>query len=248
MTGEDWRERRRCSFGGAAHEYERVRPGYPAEALEWLLVPGARRVVDVGAGTGKFTRLLVDAGLDVVAVEPDVGMRAEFRRVLPDVPVVEGSGEALPFDDGSLDAVVVAQAWHWVDPERAVPEVARVLRPGGSLGLVWNLRVASEAWVDALEELLGPAGHGESWAEDVTVGPPFEPVERHELTWGSELRPEQVVDLIASRSYLLTAEAPEREHLLGAVRRLLEEHPDTRGRDTVTLPYRTLCYRAVLPG
>jgi SAM-dependent methyltransferase len=248
MTGDDRRERQRCSFGGAAHEYERVRPGYPAAALAWLLAPGARRVADLGAGTGKFTRVLADAGLDVVAVEPSAGMRAEFARALPGVPVVDGSGEALPFEDGSLDAVVAAQAWHWVDPARAVPEVARVLRPGGSLGLVWNLRVSSVAWVDALETLLGPAGHGESWAEDVAVGPPFGPLERHELAWRSELRPEQVVDLVASRSYVLSAEPPERERLLDAVRRLLREHPDTRGRDTVTLPYRTLCYRAVLPG
>ncbi len=247
MPGEDWRERR-CSFGVAAQEYERVRPGYPAAALDWLLTPGALRVADLGAGTGKLTRVLVDAGLDVVAVEPSAGMRAEFERVVPGVPVVDGSGEAMPFADDSLDAVVAAQAWHWVDPARAVPEVARVLRPGGSLGLVWNVRAVGEPWLEALEELLGPAGHGERWAEDVTVGPPFGPTERHELTWHSELRREQVVELVASRSYVLSADPPERARLLGAVRRMLEEHPDTRHRTVVTLPYRTLCYRTVLPG
>jgi SAM-dependent methyltransferase len=248
MTGEDWRERRRCSFGRAAHEYERVRPGYPAEALEWLLVPGARRVVDVGAGTGKFTRLLVDAGLDVVAVEPSAGMLAEFARVLPGVPVLEGSAEALPLEDRSVDAVVLAQAWHWVDAARAVPEVARVLRPGGSLGLVWNWGAPGEPWTEAVEELLGPAGHTEAWIEEVAVGPPFGPLERHDVPWRREVTREQVVDLVASRSFLLSAAAGERERLLAAVRGLLGEHPDTRGRDVLTLPQRTICYRAVLPG
>src|SRR3954452_2306324 len=154
MTGEDWWERQRVSFGAAAQVYERARPGYPPEAVDLLLAPGARRVADVGAGTGKFSRLLVAAGLDVVAVEPDARMRAELARVLPGVPVLEGSAEALPLEDSGVDAVVVAQAWHWVDPARALPEVARVLSPGGGLGVVWNERTLGEPWVDSLEELL----------------------------------------------------------------------------------------------
>ena len=133
--------RHATSFGAATRAYERGRPSYPAEALDWLLPDGARRVLDLGAGTGKLTRDLAARGLDVVAVDPSAGMRAELGRVLPDIPVLAGSAEHIPLDAGSVDAVLVAQAWHWVDPKAAVPEIARVLKPGGRLGLLWNVRV-----------------------------------------------------------------------------------------------------------
>src|ERR1700744_1056654 len=134
------------SFGVAAATYERGRPPYPPEALDWLLPPGARRVLDLGAGTGKLTRQLAARGLDVVAVEPLEGMRAELSRVLPGTEVLDGSAEQIPLPDGAVDAVLAAQAWHWVTPERAAPEVARVLRPGGRLGLVWNGRDETVPW------------------------------------------------------------------------------------------------------
>jgi SAM-dependent methyltransferase len=244
---DDRYERQRTSFGAAAHLYERVRPGYPAEAVDLLVKPGARRVVDLGAGTGKLTRVLLEAGLDVVAVEPSAGMRAEFARVLPGVPILAGRGEALPLDAASVDAVVAGQAWHWVDPERAVPEIARVLVPGGSLGLVWNLRSTAAPWIEELDRILGRTrAPGEGDPEAPVVGPPFGPLERHELPLHTELPREDVAELVASRSYALVLEPPERERLLAAVRRLLDVHPDTAGRERVPLPYRTLCYRALL--
>jgi SAM-dependent methyltransferase len=244
---DDRYERQRTSFGGAAQLYEQVRPGYPADVVDLLVAPGARRVVDLGAGTGKLTRVLTGRGLDVVAVEPSAGMRAEFARVLPGVPVLDGRAEAMPLDDGSVDAVVAGQAWHWVDPGRAVPELARVLVPGGSLGLVWNLRSTAEPWVEELDGLLGhPRAPGEGDPEAPVVGPPFGPLEQHELTWRSELSREAVVELVASRSYALVLDPPERERLLAAVRRLLDRHPDTAGRERLPLPYRTVCYRTVL--
>src|ERR1700753_2775966 len=146
------------SFGGAAAAYERGRPPYPPEALDWLLPPGARRVLDLGAGTGKLTRELVARGLDVVAVEPLEGMRAELSRVLPGTPVRAGSAEEIPLPDGAVDTVLAAQAWHWVTPERAAPEVARVLRPGGTLGLVWNERDEREPWVSRLHQIVTEQG------------------------------------------------------------------------------------------
>ena len=246
---DDRYEQQRTSFGGAAQLYERARPGYPAGVVDLLVGPGARRVLDLGAGTGKLTRVLLERGLDVVAVEPSAGMRAEFARVLPGVPVLDGRAEALPLDAGSVDAVVAGQAWHWVDPARAVPELARVLVPGGTLGLVWNLRSTAEPWVEELDALLGRhAAPGEGDPEAPVVGPPFGPLELRELTWRSELSRDSVVELVASRSYALVQDPPERERLLAAVRRLLDEHPDTAGRERVPLPYRTLCFRSVLGG
>ncbi len=141
-----WREQA-TSFGAAAAAYERGRPPYPAEAIDWLLPPGAARVLDVGAGTGKLTRQLAQRGLDVLAVEPLAGMRDQLARAVPGVPVYPGTAEDIPLPDGSVDAVLAAQAWHWVDPVRAVPEVARVLVPGGQLGLAWNVRDERVDWV-----------------------------------------------------------------------------------------------------
>ena len=155
MTDRPIRAVRAGSFDSAAGLYERGRPPYPPAALDWLLPPGARRVLDLGAGTGKLTRQLVARGLDVVAVEPLDGMRAELARAVPGARVLAGSAERIPLADGAVDAVLAAQAWHWVDPARAVPEVARVLAPGGTLGLVWNERDERESWVAELGRIIG---------------------------------------------------------------------------------------------
>ena len=136
MNAMDERQRQAASFGAAAEAYERGRPEYPPAALDWLLPAGARDVLDLGAGTGKLTRQLVARGLNVVAVDPSGGMLEQLRAAVPGVPAMIGRAEEIPLQDGVVDAVLVAQAWHWVDPERAPREVARVLRPGGRLGLV----------------------------------------------------------------------------------------------------------------
>src|SRR3954454_13116307 len=127
------RERRGLSFGPAAADYERVRPSYPGSAVAWLVGTEPQRVLDLGAGTGKLTRVIVALGHDVVAVEPLPEMRAELSAALPTVETHAGSAEAIPLADASVDAVVVGQAFHWFDQARAVPELARVLRPGGVL-------------------------------------------------------------------------------------------------------------------
>ncbi|MBI3690304.1 MAG: class I SAM-dependent methyltransferase, partial [Mycolicibacterium aromaticivorans] len=143
---ESQRERS-LSFGSEAAAYERGRPSYPPEAIDWLLPPGARDVLDLGAGTGKLTTRLVERGLDVVAVDPLAEMLELLSSALPDTPALLGTAEQIPLPDNSVDAVLVAQAWHWFDPEQAVAEVARVLRPGGRLGLVWNARDERMGWV-----------------------------------------------------------------------------------------------------
>src|SRR5580704_3653246 len=133
--------RRAKSFGPVAATYDRVRPGYPPDGVSWLLEEAAaagtartarRRVLDLGAGTGALTRDLVGRGLDVIAVEPDPHMRAVLEERVRGADVRAGEAEDLPVDDGTVDVVIGAQMWHWVQLERAVPEVARVLRPGGT--------------------------------------------------------------------------------------------------------------------
>src|SRR6201996_614534 len=243
------------SFGGAAATYERGRPPYPPEALDWLLPPGARRVLDLGAGTGKLTRQLAGRGLDVVAVEPLAGMRAELSRVLPDTPVLDGSAEHIPLPDGSVDAVLAAQAWHWVNPERAAPEVARVLRPGGTLGLVWNERDDREPWVTALNRIVEEQGRKKP-ADDMRarndhdnpkVGPPFGPLERHKVPWVHGTTVPELIDMVASRSYVILLPPERREALLASVRQLAGTDPALAGRTEIPLPYVTWCWRTRRP-
>lgn len=234
------------SFGLAAAAYERGRPSYPGQAVDWLLPPGASRVADVGAGTGKLTRLLRERGLEVTAVEPLRQMRGELVRAVPGVAVLAGTAEEIPLPDQSVDAVVLAQAWHWVDPGRALPEVARVLAPGGQLGLIWNVRDERVGWVAELGRIMGSdgePGHDRSPA----LGPPFRPPERLAVRWVSHLTRDALLDLVASRSYVITRPPAEQAAILAKVRRLTWTHPALAGAPGIALPYVTLCTRARLP-
>lgn len=201
-------------------------------------------MVDLGAGTGKLTRQVRDRGLSVTAVDPSEGMLTQLRQSVPEVPALVGSAEQIPLPDGSADAVLVAQAWHWVDPARAVPEVARVLSPGGRLGLIWNLRDERADWVRRLGEIIGSTEQ----EREATIGEPFGPVEIAHFGWTQILGPERLIDMVASRSYVILMPAAERAALLSEVRKLIATHPDLVGRTEFELPYITECARASLPG
>lgn len=236
---------RASSFGAAAEQYERGRPSYPDQALEWLLPAGAERVLDLAAGTGKLTRTLSDRGLDVLAVDHSDQMLGQLTRVVRGARAVVGVAERLPLADGAVDAVLVAQAWHWVDIERAVPEVARVLRPGGQVGLVWNVRDERVDWVARLGRIMGSGGSDDFDTSAPPVGPPFAPIERSDVEWTHHLTREELVDLVASRSYVITLPAEEQQAVLAAVRELVDTHP-ALDPDHLALPYITRCSRARL--
>jgi SAM-dependent methyltransferase len=235
MDGQRWRERA-GSFGAAAVVYDRSRPGYPVEAVRFALPDGARRVLDLGAGTGKLTQVLLDLGLDVVAVEPS----EEMRELLPArCEALDGTAEALPLEDASVDAVLVGQAFHWFDADRALPEISRVLRPGGTLGLLWNVRDESVDWVRTVWDTFNAEQY-----DDVTT-PPFASVdglgdpEHGDFFNNQSLDEDMLVDLVASRSAVITLPEDDRVAVLQRVRTLAPaEH-------LFDLPYRTHAWRSV---
>ncbi len=234
------------SFGRAVEAYDAARPAYPTAAAEWLVPSDARDVLELGAGTGKFTRSLVERGLTVVAVDPDVAMLHRLSTNLPTVRALPGTAEAIPLPDDSVDAVVLAQAWHWVDPVRALPEIARVLRPGGTLGLVWNVRDESIPWVRALSEIAGVSAAERYVAGPVAIGAPFGATETMELRWTAEFTPTRLLELVASRSAIIAADNDTRENIFAAVRALLANDPELAGRESFNLPYVTHAFRATL--
>jgi SAM-dependent methyltransferase len=248
MTGQDEAElrARALSFGSVAAEYAALRPGYPADAVAFLVGDGGRRVLDVGAGTGLLTEVVLGAGHDVTAVDPSPEMLAELVARLPAVTAAVGSAEALPVDDASVDAVVAGQAAHWFDPAPAAREIRRVLRPGGVLGLIWNTRDERTPWVGALGELISAEARGheadqgvvDRFAEELPAQ-----VDVFESGIVQPVTPENVVAGIATRSYVALMDDVRRAAFLAGVRELLDEHPDTRGRELLELPYVTRAYR-----
>jgi SAM-dependent methyltransferase len=232
-------------FGAGADAYERARPSYPPDAVAWIVdalaITHGRDVADVAAGTGKFTRLLAPTGAWIVAVEPVEAMRAR----LPRMPVTAASAERLPFREESLDAITVAQAFHWFDATAALAEFHRVLRPGGRLALVWNARDRSVPWVDEVWSIMdrvekqAPWRAHDEWRDSAFVDTPwFGPL--HEATFHHEqmLSPADVVERVRSVSHVAVLPPERRDAVLDEVRTLLRDDPATAGRDTLALPYR----------
>ncbi len=230
------------SFGAAARTYQSTRPSYPPEAVAWILGEAPRRVVDLGAGTGILTRVVRDLGHRVLPVEADPRMCAELLAGTHGTTPVAGSAERIPLRDAAVDAVVAGQAFHWFDPDRAPAEIARVLRPGGVLGPVWNIRDDAEPWVARLSEIIeGVRGADHEGAESPgDLGPAFGVPQRAEFRHRVPMTAPRLVSLVTTRSYFLTAPADRRAEVLARVNALAAELPER-----FELPYVTVAYRAV---
>jgi SAM-dependent methyltransferase len=230
-------------FGAAAGEYERARPGYPAapidRAVAELGLGEGARVADLAAGTGKLTRILAGRGFDLVAVEPVAEMRAQLVAAVPDVEVLDGTAEDMPFPDASLDAVFVAQAFHWFDAAAAAREIHRVLRRGGGLAVVWNAPAYDQGWLAALDaiylRLRGPVANRRDgvWRRELEASGLFTPLETVTAPNDMRVTPEQAVERVASISFVGALPEAERGVVLDEVRALLASHPETRGRDEI---------------
>jgi ubiquinone/menaquinone biosynthesis C-methylase UbiE len=243
-------------FDQNAPAYEVARPSYPAEAVAHIVGHGhfgpGRRVLDLAAGTGKLTRLLVPTGADVVAVEPIAGMRDVLEAQLPEVEVHDGTAEDLPLDDASIDAITVAQGFHWFDPAVALAEMRRVLRPGGHLFLVWNTRDRSHDWVRRFGDLLVEDPDAErpydsyydvDYAALLADAGGFTPVELWEHAWEQPSDPDLLVARAESVSVVGSLPPADKQRVLDRVRKLAASHPDLAGRERFPFPYTTRVYR-----
>jgi SAM-dependent methyltransferase len=245
MSGPTFDERKQ-SFGADAANYAAFRPGFPPVAARWI-IEGATRpvldVADVGAGTGAFTRVLAGLGLRVSAYEPDPGMLAELARALPDVPRHVASAEHLPVDDAGVDALTVAQAWHWFDKPAAAAEFLRVVRSGGVIGLLWNVRDDNVVWMGAMSDIVDGedsmrASRVDAHAEIAAVHPE---VERADFAHTVPMSPDDIVRLASTFSYVRLR--PDSDAVYAELRELLATHPETAGRELIDVPYVCATYR-----
>ena len=261
------RESRRLSFGSVAADYDRYRPAPPPQALDWLVPPDATAVLDLAAGTGAVTRLLIGRAARVVAVEPDERMRAVLAARCPEAEVLEGRGEDIPLTDASVDAVVIASAWHWLDPERAVPEIVRVLRPGGSLGVIWVSRDSRVPWVAEFNALMREAREADRATDapatdaptadgsrkdrrrrrEVTFPPgsPMSSVEVHTVEYTLPMTKDDLFGLLGTYSGVITLDPAKRTDFSQRARDFLDRQP----WEQTDLPMICRCLRATrLPG
>ena len=223
-------------FEAGAAAYELARPGYPDEALALLVdevgVGPGTTVCDLAAGTGKLTRRLVEAGASVVAVEPVEGMRRQLLDVLPGIEAVEGTAEAIPLPDASVDVVTIAQAFHWFDAPAALIEIARVLRPGGGMALLWNERDESSAWVAEMSRLI--KWHDRtvsryqhvSWPDIVAESGRFDALHERTIAWDQPMTRDVLAERVRSISYIAVMPPPERERLAAEVTTLVGRLPE----------------------
>ena len=236
------RAERAASFARVADAYEHARPGYPADAVLWVAGEAPCDVVDLGAGTGKLTRSLAALGHHVVAIEPLPEMLDQLRGAVPGVTAVVGTAESMPLPDAAADVVACAQAFHWFDQEPALVEIARVLRPGGRIALVWNVRDERVPWVAELSDaMVGRTAVDRGAAEPIERSGLFGKVEHATFEHTQPVDRGGLRALVLSRSYCAVLPDEERAPILGRVDGLFDAH----ARDgMLTLPYVVECFRA----
>lgn len=240
-------------FSTQAVTYAQGRPDYPRQLTGWLAdalqISAQSTVIDLGAGTGKFTRLLSSLAPTLIAVEPVAAMGAQLAKLLPDVRLVDGTAESIPLATASADALVCAQAFHWFSTRAALTEIHRVLKPEGRLGLVWNVRDESVDWVAAITEIITPYEgdtprfHTGRWREAFT-GEFFSDPEMICFPYSHVGSPQEVImDRFLSVSFIAALPAAQKARVTEQLRTLIDTHPALKGRDTVAFPYQTQAYR-----
>jgi SAM-dependent methyltransferase len=239
-------------FGATTELYAKIRPEYPNAAIDILVrelgIARGRVVVDVGAGTGKLTRMLARTGATVIAVEPLAEMRERLAESVPLAVPFDGTAEHMALRDGSAHAITAAQAFHWFDGDRALTEFHRVLAPGGMLGLIWNVRDRGAPWVAAFDALVDavdldrPDHQTGKWRTAFDRTTLFAPLQEREVEYAQTLTPAEITERAATVSSIASLPDAERERVLDRFRELAASHPDIRGRETVTLPYLTKVY------
>jgi SAM-dependent methyltransferase len=247
--------RRARSFGSVAVRYAQHRPGYPDQAVMWALgsLPVNARILDLAAGTGKLTEAVLRRGVPaaaVLAVEPDDDMRAQLSRLLPAVEVRSGAAEQIPAEDEAVDAVVVGQAFHWFDADRALEEIARVLRPGGVLAAMGNDVDESVGWVAEMTSAAqmpqssGVVGRGSA---ELPSHPAFGNPEARQFGWSWPRTIDSLLDTISTHSWAVTSPPDQRAASFAAIRRFLQTHPSTR-EGSFEIPMRTQVVRVTRRG
>ena len=230
------------SFGGVVDAYDRGRPTYPREAAAWLTAEAPLSVLELGAGTGKLTEQLVALGHDVHATDPDAAMLARLQERLPDVRTSQAPAEEIPSGDRSYDVVVCAQAFHWFDLDKALPEIARVLKAGGRLSLVWNQRDERVPWVRKLGAIIGTQEQLREPAAALEGSALFDEVEETEFRFRQTIDQHSIKDLVLSRSNIATLPPADRDAKLAEVAAFYDDYG--RGMDGMQLPYAARCFRS----
>jgi SAM-dependent methyltransferase len=239
-------------FAKEALAYARGRPEYPVALDQWLRdalrLDEERTVVDLGAGTGKFTRRLLATGANIIAVEPVSEMLAQLTRILPDVAARSGTAENIPVNDGAVDAVVCAQSFHWFASKTALAEIRRVLKPGGHLGLIWNVRNESVDWCAAMTAIMAPYEgdapryRSGAWRK-VFPAEGFGPLQEERFRNGHTGHPEQViVERILSTSFIAALPRPQQLIVAARLRDLIAMTPALNRREEITVPYQTVVF------
>ena len=252
MTREPLHEYVSNGFATTTELYERIRPEYPARAIDILVhelgIGPGKVVVDVGAGTGKLTRALVQTGATLIAVEPLAEMRERLAESVPRAVPFSGTAEHMALRDGSVHAITAAQAFHWFDGDQALAEFHRVLATGGRLGLIWNVRDRRAPWVAAFDAIVDavdpdrPDHQTGKWRVALERTVLFGPLAERDVEYAQQLAPAEIVDRAATVSSIASLGERERERVLDRFRELVATHPDIRGRERVTLPYITKIY------